>query len=67
METIHTDSAYKAFSRKSLSGSVIDMPLDQSAQKLKRKILEKPNVADQFSNLKAEVSSCSLFLRIFVQ
>lgn len=62
METIHTDSAYKALTRKGRSGAVIELSMDQSPQKHERKIFEKPNVPDQVSGLKTEVPSCSLFM-----
>ncbi|XP_062003525.1 uncharacterized protein LOC133721034 isoform X1 [Rosa rugosa] len=53
METIHTDSAYKALSRKSNSKAEINTPFDQSANADKRTLADS-NGQDQFSDLKKE-------------
>ncbi|KAL6142858.1 hypothetical protein ACLB2K_061134 [Fragaria x ananassa] len=53
METIHTDSAYKALSRKSCRRAEINMPSDQSADGDERTLADS-NGQDQFSDLKKE-------------
>ncbi|PRQ41749.1 putative legumain protein [Rosa chinensis] len=53
METIHTDSAYKALSRKSYSRAEINSLFDQSANGDKRTLADS-NGQDQFSDLKNE-------------
>ncbi|KAM5561661.1 hypothetical protein ABKV19_022320 [Rosa sericea] len=55
METIHTDSAYNALSRKSNSRAEINTPFDQSANANKRTLADS-NGQDQFSDLKKEVT-----------
>lgn len=56
METIHTDSTYKAPSIKSFSRAEIKMPLDQPANDNERRILADSNGQDQISNPKKEVT-----------
>lgn len=49
MKTIHTDSAYRAFSKKDSSGVKIKMVLDQSVHQDARRTLVTSNVEDQSS------------------
>ncbi|KAL6174858.1 hypothetical protein ACLB2K_051503 [Fragaria x ananassa] len=53
METIHTDSAYKALSRKSCRRAEINTPYDQSANGDERTLADS-NGQDQFSDLKED-------------
>lgn len=66
METIHTDSAYKALSRKSSAGVEIKIPSDQSAHNNERKTLTDSNIANQSSGFKTEVTSIFPFLWFFL-
>ncbi|KAF3455255.1 hypothetical protein FNV43_RR05703 [Rhamnella rubrinervis] len=54
METIHTDSSYKALSRKSSSDTKIKMSSDLSVHNLERKMSTDSNINDQVSGLKTE-------------
>lgn len=56
METIHTDSTYKALSIKSFSRAEIKMPPDQPANDNERRILADSNGQDQTTNPKKEVT-----------
>ncbi|KAL5566909.1 hypothetical protein UlMin_030073 [Ulmus minor] len=54
METIHTDSAYKALPRKRSGRDNIKMSPDESVNKGERKLTEKSDELDQISNVKPE-------------
>lgn len=54
METIHTDSAYKAPSRTSSSRAEIKMPFDQSVNDNERRVLADSDRQDRISDLKNE-------------
>lgn len=56
METIHTDSAYKALSRKSFSRAEINTPFDKTVNGDERRTLADSDGQDQFSDLKKEVT-----------
>ena len=55
METIHTDSAYKALSRTSSSRAEIKMPFDRSINDNERRVLADSDRQDHISDLKNEV------------
>ncbi|KAL2247203.1 UNVERIFIED_CONTAM: GPI-anchor transamidase [Sesamum indicum] len=57
METIHTDSPYRAFSGISSKRSKIEMPLDQSDRD-NRRTLQGSDVPQELGDSKAEQTSC---------
>lgn len=62
METIHTDSAYKALSRKSFSKAEIKTPFDKTVNGDERRTLADSDGQDQLSDLKKEVDFSISFL-----
>lgn len=59
METIHTDSAYKAFSGKDSKKSTLEMPLRQSSQDLRRTLASSDvHYPTSDSNIEEPQSSC---------
>ncbi|KAH7543281.1 uncharacterized protein LOC107412169 [Ziziphus jujuba] len=54
METIHTDSAYRALPRRSSAGVEVKMPSEQSAHNNEREMLIDSNIANQSSGFKTE-------------
>ena len=57
METIHTDSAYKALSGKSLTKADVKISPDKSTHDDHRKIIEKSDGLDQISDPKPTVTA----------
>ena len=55
METIHTDAAYKALSRKNSDRFEAQMSLDQSVHHEERRTLINVNDRDEIDNINTEV------------
>ena len=55
METIHTDAAYKALSRKNSGRLETQMSLDQSVLHAERRTFINVNDGDEMRNINAEV------------
>lgn len=60
METIHTDAAYKALSRRNSGRFEDQMSLDQSVHHTERKMLIKVNDGDEIHDINPEVIVCTL-------
>lgn len=61
METIHTDTAYKALSRKSSSRAEIKTSFDKTINGDERRTLADSDGQDQLSDLKKEVTFLNPF------